>query len=184
MSPGCAKYLESLGPDVIQETDITHCIPIAVAEFSQLSLPSWKIATIFTVAFAPSTEPDTMKLECLTLDVPYSIYDPGRLGPARAGSSWIIDLQLEGGRLVRKGMVVQTWAMLVPRDKQLEVYKAVMQDAESREGWKLQLEKLRVVSVDEATWDFGDPSESDCSDSETDQEADLAEKLGEMKVQS
>lgn len=184
MSPDFAKYLESLGLDVIQETDINHYTPMAVAEFRQLSLPSWKIATIFTVAFAPSTELDTIRLESLTLNVPYSIYDPGRLGPARAGSGWIVDPQLEGGRPVKKGMVVQTWAMLEPREKQLEVYKAVMQDAESREEWKLQLEKLRVVSVDEATWDFGDPSESDYSDSETDQEADLAEKLGEMKVQS
>lgn len=118
------------------------------------------------------------------MEVPNFIYDPGRLGPARAGSGWIIDLQLEGGRLVRKGMVVQTWAMLEPWEKQLEVYKAVMQDAKCREEWKLQLENLHVVSVDEATWDFGDPSESDCSDSDTDQEAGLVEKLGDMKVGS
>lgn len=184
MSPGCSKYLESLGLDAIQKTDVNYCPPIAVAELRQLSLPPWKIATIFTVAFAPSTQPDTIKLECLTLELPHSIHDPGRLGPARAGSGWIIDPQLQGGRLVKRGIVVQMWAMLQPRKRQLEVYKEVIQHAESREEWKLQLEKLHVLSVDDATWDFGDPSESDCSDSETDQESDLVEKLGGMKVQT
>lgn len=184
-SPGYAKYLESLGLGDTQQSDGDHTPATAIAEVSPGCLLLWNIATIFTAAFPISVEPDTAILEGIRLPVPYSIYHPGRLGIRRRGSGWIIDPELEDGRLVKKGLVAQLWAVLEPHEKQLEVYKAVKQDAECRESWRRQVEELRAlsVSVEQATWDFGSSSDSDDSDSEPDQEAELTEELGDMQVQ-
>ncbi|KAI3390245.1 hypothetical protein diail_11124 [Diaporthe ilicicola] len=182
-SAGYEKYLQTLSLGDTKETHSSHGPATTVAEFNRQSLPLWDIATIFTAAFIPSTEPDTSKLACLELLVPYSVYDPPRRwSPLRPASGWILDPQAEDGRPVKKGMVVQTWAPLEPFEKQLKIYRAVKQDAESREAWRLQLEELRVVSVEEMTWDFGDSNESDESASELDDEANLVEKVGDIKV--
>lgn len=156
---------------------------ITIAELKHSSLPSWDIATIFTAAFVPSTEPDTSKLAYLELDIPYSIYEPQRLaGPLRPSCGWILDLQVEDGRPVKKGIMVQDWAHLEPFEKQVEIYKAVRQDAESLEGQRLRLEELRAVSMEEMTWDFGGSDEEDDAAWELDDEGKLVEKIGEMKV--
>lgn len=185
-SPDYANYVESLGLSDTQQSDNNHTPAIAIAEVRPRFLPLWNIATIFTASFPLSVEPDAAIVERIALPVPYSIYDPGRLAIPRERAGWIVDPQLEDGRLVKRGMSVQLWAVLEPFEKQVEVYKAVKQDAECMESWRCQVEKLSAlsVSVEQATFDFGSSSDSDDdSDSEPDQEAELAEELG-MRVQN
>lgn len=159
-SAGYETFLRILGLGDTKETDASHGPIITIAELKHSSMASCDIATIFTAAFVPSTEPDTSKLAYLELDIPYSIYEPQRLvRPLPTSCGWILDLQVEDGRPVKKGIMVQEWAHREPFEKQLEIYKAVKQDAESRKEQRLKLEELRVVSVEEMTWDFGNPDE-------------------------
>lgn len=93
---------------------------------------------------------------------------------------WILDPQLVEGRLVKKGMTVETWAPTQSAKKQLEVYKAVREQL--GEKWRLRVEALHPLHVDEETWDFSE-LEDPMTESEPEPEASLETKLGQINLQ-
>lgn len=119
------------------------------------------LATIFTVGFAYPIPPEAPSID----RVNHLRLSP-RIGTYRAGIAhlqcrgWIIEPQLVGeggGRLVKKGVVVQTWNNASwTRGQKIAVYQAVDRDVEARKEWSLSVEALNPLYVDEATWNFSD----------------------------
>lgn len=115
------------------------------------------LVTIFTVGFAHPVHSDATTIKNVgTLHVSPKIAYL-RLGlPKIDRRAWVVEPELVGDRLVKKGVVLQTWnaAAWRTREEKLAVYRAVSQDSEARQQWKDQVEALNPVYIDEATWDF------------------------------
>ncbi|KAG6357058.1 hypothetical protein INS49_014935 [Diaporthe citri] len=99
---------------------------MVIAELTDGFFPLWNVGTIYTFSFAYPIAPETpINLRGLTPDVPYDIHYPGRCGARQPKYGWILDPQLVEGRLVKKGMTLETWAPTKSVEKQLEVYNDV-----------------------------------------------------------
>lgn len=170
LSPGYADYLKTFGLEK-EQPGADHG-PAFVILDRQLSLSSHLegIVTIFTVGFAHPIHPDTPTISrvgtlYISPDIAYL-----RLGlPQCDNRAWLIEPQLVGDRMVKKGVVLQSWnaAQWRTREDRIAVYKAVDQDVEARKEWRLKVEALNPLYIDEATWDFtayeDDDSRSDFS---------------------
>lgn len=171
------SYLKALG---LNEKHTGATGPaLSVAELIHDFFYTASIATIYTFGFAYPTAPDIPSdLRGLTPTVPFDIYDPGPLGERGTKYGWILDPQLVEGRLVKKGMTLKTWAPLESLEKQLEVYKAVSE--QPSEDWRLKVEALHPLSVDETTCDF---SELEEPVSESEPETGLEDKSAKTGIQ-
>lgn len=156
---------------------------MAIAEVMSSFFPLWNVGTIYTFSFAYPIPPEKpINLRDLTPDIPYDIYYPGRCGAPRPKYGWILDPQLVEGRLVKKGMTVETWAPTKSAEKQLEVYKAVREQLS--EVWRLQVEALHPLHVDEVTWNFTELEDPMTEpEPEPEPEASLETKLGQINLQ-
>lgn len=173
------SYLKSLRLDD-EHTDASGPAMV-IAQLADDFFPMVGIGTIYTFGFAyPMAAEKPIKLRGLTPTIPYDIYYPGRLGGPRPKYGWILDPQLVDGRLVKKGMTLERRAVHESVEKQLEVYKAVME--QHGEEWRLRIEALHPLCVNEATWDFTE-LEDPISESEEDAEPSLEAKFGQAKIQ-
>lgn len=175
------SYLKSL--DLDDKYTGVRGPAMVIAELIRGFFPISGVGTIYTFSFAHPIPPETpINLRGLTPHVPYDVYYPGRCGGARPKYGWIIDPQLVEGRLVKKGMTLETWAPIQSAEKQLEVYQTMRE--QHGEEWRLKVEALHPLHVDEATWDFTeleDPLTE--SEPESEPEASLETKLGQINLQ-
>lgn len=147
------RYLESLGLD--DENPDADGPAFSIAELISSFFPISGIATVYAFGFAyPIPAETSIHLRGVTPEVPYSIYDPGPLGDPHPRYGWVLDPQLVEGRLVKNGMTLRTWACHEPLERQLELYKTVREEPTISEEWRLEVEALHPLCVDEATGTF------------------------------
>lgn len=180
------RYLESLGLD--DENSDADGPAFSIAELIRSFFPMSGIATVYAFGFAYPIPAETpIQLRGVTPHVPYSIYYPGPLGERHPRYGWVLDPHLVEGHLVKKGMTLRTWACHEPLERQLELYKTVKEGPTISENWRLKVEALHPLCVDEATWDFSEleepmsGSESE-PESELEAETSLETNLGGMYV--
>lgn len=166
LSPGYVDYLKTFGLDE-QQPGADHGPAFVLLDRQHaLSRNLRGIVTIFTVGFAHPIYPDTPTIDHVgMLRISPSIaYLPLRL-PHYNNRAWIIEPQLVGDRLVKKGVALQTWnaARWRTREDKIAVYRAVGQDVDARKEWNLKVEALDPLYIDEATWDFTREEDEDAN---------------------
>lgn len=164
-SPTYPGYLRWLG---IQEDgiDTAHGIAFAIIKpgppgFLWLWSKLDHIATVLTAGFAHPAVPDNPSIDRLQImETPDEVWEPSRwdLFP-HPQHGWFLEPRVVDGQLLNMGLVVDNWRGN-NRKQQLDVYRAVNEDAVRKEKWRRDIDTdFAPVYFEESTWDFYGDSE-------------------------